>query len=550
MDSVKELPDLFKNSSPTTMRRLRTSFLAFCLTTLAVSMYLLWNYGATLPRVFHGIEDVDDSVQGGVSVDPAATNTQSIDITSLSTSIVAPESSSVPAQDSQSDKGAGLDESGSTHLPYFDLVWWLRSIGRFPGEPLIFMIASNAEMALTFNMHETFEKYGNENNFFVLCLEKACLDAPEIFTYDVVGMNKNSVKIAASAQLLRERFSFVFIDPDVYLTGSIDPFSVMLPLSDPDWDIQFFPGPARGAKGIDASFFYARPNEPTKEFFKRVKKNWKESGDQDLNSLMNVMAFEMFSGDGTLKMKILGSKEFRGWGDMIEWESKNYNNYAAMNIIQNETAVVHMTCVEPSLRSYIARNFGAWYDVESYYSGKRKFLAVKGLEGDASHASKIIGFAAKVAMDSYRTLIFPSSAILTQARKNAQTGASDYVTVPEFPAYRIVNPSSLYPLSLRLVEATYLNNRARYTDEHLTEDTIIMGNGHSAKDPTTGKPVVVKTVLDKAKVDIIWLDMGSGRWWDLDASGAMASYTREVQNVIKTCSNANEEFFECDKRCI
>ncbi|KAK6511751.1 hypothetical protein TWF481_000657 [Arthrobotrys musiformis] len=546
MDSVKELPDLFKNSSPNTMRRLRTSFLAFCLTTLAVSVYLLWNYGTTLPRVFHGIEDVDDSVQGGVSVDTAATNPQA----SSTTSVLAQVSSTVPAQDSPSDKGAGPDESGSTTLPYFDLVWWLRSIGRFPGEPLIFMIASNADMALTFNMHETLAKYGRETNFFVLCLEKACLDAPEVFTYDVVGMNRNSVKIAASVQMLRERFSFVFIDPDVYLTGSMDPFSAMKSQDESDWDIQFFPGPARGSKGIDSSYFFARPNEQTKEFFKRVKDNWRETGDQDINSLMNIVAFEMSGGNGDLNLKILGSREFRGWGDMIEWESKNFNNKDAINVIQNETSAVHMTCVEPDMRNYMARNFGAWYDVESYYSGKRKFLAVKGLEGDASHASKIIGFAAKVAIDTSRTLIFPSSAILTQARKNAQTGASDYVTVPEFPAYRIVDPSSLYNLNLHIVEAMYLNNRARYTDAPLTQDTIIMGNGHSAKDPNTGKPVVVKSITDKAGIDIIWLDMGSGRWWDLDASGAMATYTKDVQNAIKSCANANEESFECNKRCV
>ncbi|KAK6353911.1 hypothetical protein TWF730_008332 [Orbilia blumenaviensis] len=541
MDSVKELPDLFKNSSPTTMRRIRTSFLAFCLTTLAVSTYLLWNYGATLPRVFHGIEDVDETVTGGVSVDPVTTEI-----------IQAVPTSTTPGstQESSSDHGATLDEAGSTHLPYFDLVWWLRSIGRFPGQPLVFMIATNLDMALTFNMHETLEKYGRHNNFFVLCLEKACLDAPEVFTYDVVGMNKNSVKIAASIQMLRERFSFIFIDPDVYITDAVDPFKSMMTLDEPDWDIQFFPGPARGSKGLDSSFFFARPNEHTKEFFRRVKKNWRETGDQDLNSLMNVVAFEMSSGDGTLNLKMLGSRQFRGWGDMIEWESKNFNNKEVINTLRNETSVVHMTCVEPSMRSYIARNFGAWYDVESYYSGKRKFLAVKGLEGDPTHASRIIGFAAKVAIDSIRTLIFPSSAILTQARKNPKTGASDYVTVPEFPAYRIVSPSSLYTLDLRIVEAMYLNNRARYTDEPLSQETIIMGNGHSAKDPTTGKPVVVKTILDKADIDIIWLDMGSGRWWDLDASGAMAAYTKEVQDVIKSCSNANEEFFECNKRCV
>ncbi|KAF3920474.1 hypothetical protein ABW20_dc0106369 [Dactylellina cionopaga] len=537
MDSMKELPYL-KNSSPAMIRRLRTSFLAFCIVTLALSTFLLWNYGATLPHAFHGIEDVDEDVQGGIS---AATDIQKVPTT---TSLASGEPSATP------DQGMALDQSGSTKLPYFDLVWWLKSFGRVPGNTLIFMLATNADMALAFNMHQTLEKYHREDNFFVLCLEKACLEAPEIFTFDVAGMNKISVKIVASLQLLKEDFNFVFVDPDVYFTDAMDPIASMLPMEETSWDIQFFPGLMKGAKGLDTSFYWARPNKYTIEFFNRVKKDWKEAGDQDINSLMNIIAFEMSNGAGTLKLKVLGPSPFKSWGDYLEWEPKNFNNKDAINTLQKKTAVVRMTCVEPHLRTYIARNFGAWYDVESYYTGKRKFLGVKGLEGDASHAARIIGFAAKVAMDTSRTLIFPSSAILTQARKNATSGASDYVKVPEFPAYRIIDPSSLNSLNLHIVEAMYLNNRARYTTQVPTQDTIIMGNGHSVKDPKDGNPVVVKTINDKPDIEIIWLDMGSGRWWDLDASGAMALYTKEVQATIRACSNANEETFDCNKRCL
>ncbi|EPS38910.1 hypothetical protein H072_7338 [Dactylellina haptotyla CBS 200.50] len=540
MDSMKEFPDL-KNQSPAMIRRLRTSFLAFCLLILAISTFLLWTYGATLPRVFHGFEDVDENVQG----EPASQSNSASTVPATKTS---PD---LPAGSSASEDGAGIDQSGSTNLPYFDLVWWLRSIGRVPGKPLIFMVGGNADMAHAFNMYDILQKYGRHDNFFLMCTQKACLDAPDVYTYDVVGMNRRSVKIAASIQLLREGWNFIFLDPDVYLTDALDPISQMLPMDEPAWDIQFAPGPAKGAKGLDASFFWARPNKYTREFFRRVKNNWSESGDQDLNSLMNIVAFEMSNGQATLKLKILGTAPFKSWGDYIEWESKNFNNKDAINTLYNQTAAVHMTCVEPQLRPYLARNFGAWTDVESYYTGSRKFLGVKGLEGDASHASRIIGFAAKVAMDTQRTLIFPSSAILTQARKNANTGASDYVTVPEFPAYRIVDPSSLDNLNLHVVEAMYLNNKARYTRQVPSQDVIIMGNGHSVKDPKDGKPVVVRTIKEEKKdIEVVWLDMGSGRWWDLDASGAMALYTKDVQATIKSCTNANEESFECDKRCV
>ncbi|KAJ6259600.1 hypothetical protein Dda_5238 [Drechslerella dactyloides] len=544
MDTAKK--ELHLNSrSPTMMRRLRTPFLAFCLLTLSISTYLLWNFGTTLPRVLHG--NVDTALQGGFQPTPSA----AVEAGANPGAGEATGTSSTPAEDpSTLDDGPGLDQSGSTNLPYFDLVWWLRSIGRIPGEPLVFMIARNTDMALTFNMHETLEKFGRQDNFFVLCLEKACLEAPEVFTYNVVGMHKSSVKIAASIQLLREGFNFVFIDPDVYLTGSLDPFAQMAPLSDSTWDIQFFPGPEKAEKGLDASFFWARPSKYTKQLFKKVRDNWSESGDADINSLMNIFAFEMSGGAGTLKLSILDTVSFKAWGDFIDWEQKYFNNKVAINALHNKTAVVHLTCVEPSLRTYIARNFGAWFNVENYYTGKRKFLAIKGLEGDVNHASRIIGFALKVAMDTHRTLIFPSSAILTQARKNNKTGAADYVTVPEFPAYRIIDPASLDNLDIHIVESMYLNNRARYTKDLLSEDIIIMGNGHSVKDPLDGKPVVVREIIDKPEVDIVWLDMGSGRWWDLDASGNMAKYTKDVQSVIRTCGNANEEFFACNKRCV
>ncbi|EWC44299.1 hypothetical protein DRE_01125 [Drechslerella stenobrocha 248] len=536
---------LFPNNKSPTMRRMRAPFLGFCLLTLCISTYLLWSYGATLPHAFNGFEDVNSDFQGGLD---SAPDTQP----AVVSTIVGP-TSDVPNPPTASPvlgNGAALDASGSTNLPYFDLVWWLRGIGRVPGDPLVFMIVTNADMAPTFNMHATLEKHGREDNFFVLCLEKACLQAPEVFTFDVSGMNRISVKIAASIQLLKQGFNFVFVDPDVYFTDAIDPFAEMYPLSNPSWDIQFFPGPGKAQQGLDSSFFWARPNQQTKMFFNKVKENWSESGDQNINSLMNVVAFEMANGAATLNLHILPTLAFKSWGDFLTWEPKYFDDKVAISAMQNKTAAIHTTCVDPSMRTYLARNFGAWCNVESYYSGKKRFIGVKGLEGDVSHASKIIGFAAKVAMDTHRTLIFPSSATITQARKNETTGAADYVTVKNFPAYRIVDPSSLDSLTLRVVEAMYLNNRARYTTESLSEETLIMGNGHSAKDPMDGKPVVVKTINDKTDVDIIWMDMGNGRWWDLDASGNMATYTKEVQAAIKVCGNANEEKFVCGKRCL
>ncbi|KAF3931504.1 hypothetical protein ABW19_dt0205447 [Dactylella cylindrospora] len=533
MDPSKDMSYL-KDSSPAMVRRLRSSFLAFCLLTLSISTFLFWEYGASIPNVFHGIGDDGVSTPGSA----ASTGTQQND------------NSNTPAPTtSTSTTGAGLDETGSTNLPYFDLAWWLRSIGRVPGDPVIFMIATNADMAVAFNMHETLGKYKRDDNFIVMCLEKACLQAPEIYTFDVAGMNKNSVKIAASIQLLHEGFNFLFVDPDVYLTGTLDPFSKMANMEQTSWDIQFFPGARHGVKGLDSSFYWARPTKYAIEFFKRVKKNWTEAGDQDLNSLMNIVGFEMYSGDGTLKLKVLLPEPFKDWEDYLDWEPENFNNLAAIKKMQNQTAAIHMTCVEPSLRTYMARNLGAWYDVESYYTGKRKFLGVKGLEGDVAHASKIVGFAAKVAMDTRRTLIFPSNVILTQARKNAATGAADYVKVPVFPAYRLVDPSSLDKLNLHMVESMYLHNRARFTTVEPSQEIIIMGNGHSAKDPLDGRPVVVKTINDMPNTDVVWLDMGSGRWWDLDASGAMAEYTKDVLTALRTCQNANEETFECNKRC-
>ncbi|KAF3910344.1 hypothetical protein ABW21_db0209255 [Orbilia brochopaga] len=546
MDTTKE--EFHLNSrSPTMIRRFRAPFLTFCLLTLCVSTYLFWSSGTTLPHGFHLIENHGAGAQGSPKPTPSAAVDTGID---AGPAISTGADSNSPEEPPTSGNGPGLDESGSTKLPYFDLVWWLKSIGRVPGEPLVFMIASNADMALTFNMHETLEKFGRQDNFFVLCLEKACLSAPEVYTYDVVGMHKTSVKISASIQMLEDGYDFVFIDPDVYLTDALDPFAQMAPLSETSWDMQFFPGPGKAQKGLDASFFYARPSKYTKEFFKKVQNDWREAGDQDINSLMNVVAFEMTDGAGTLNLKILDTVRFKSWGDFIQWEQKSFNNKVAISNLQKKTSVIHMTCVEPSLRTYLARNFGAWYNVENYYTGKRKFLGVKGLEGDVLHASRIIGFALKVAMDTHRTLIFPSSAILTQARKNNQTGASDYVTVPEFPAYRIIDPASLGHLDIHIVEAMYLNNRARYSNEVLSEDNIIMGNGHSVKDPLDGKPVVVREITAKPDIDVIWLDMGSGRWWDIDASGNMARYTKEVQSAIRTCGNANEESFACNKRCV
>lgn len=323
----------------------------------------------------------------------------------------------------------------------------------------------------------------------------------------------------------------------------------MRSLEENNWDIQFFPDGPAGEKGLDTSFYWARPCNNTINFFQKVKSLWSEEGDQNLKALMNVVGWEMADGDGRLRLKQFTPTPFVGWEDYLDWESDNFSNETALNILYNKTAAIHMTCVEPNLMTFMARSLGAWGNLEQYYTGDRKFLGIKGLEGDFDHITKVIGFAAKVALDTHRSFIFPSSTTITQARKNA-AGGSDYVKVEDFPAYRVVDPSSLDHLTMHTTESMFLNNRARFTDKALTSDTIIMGNGHSAKDPSNGKPIVVKTIIDKPNIEVVWLDMGNGRWWDLDASGAMVEYTKDVLTSLRTCGNVNEEKFECSKRCV
>jgi hypothetical protein len=89
----------------------------------------------------------------------------------------------------------------------------------------------------------------------------------------------------------------VFLDGDVYLTGAVDPFENMLPLSNDTWDIQFQPDHV-DAMDYNIGWYFARATENTFEYFNRSYAMWNETHEWDqavMNDVGQVMELEEHS---------------------------------------------------------------------------------------------------------------------------------------------------------------------------------------------------------------------------------------------------------------
>jgi hypothetical protein len=96
-----------------------------------------------------------------------------------------------------------------------------------------------------------------------------------------------------NSELAKNGFNFLFLDGDVYLTGSRDPFEDMLPLSDDTWDIQFQSDQkALPTTRVNIGWYFAKSTPATIEFFDRSYRNWtaKAMWDQEvMNNMVLVL---------------------------------------------------------------------------------------------------------------------------------------------------------------------------------------------------------------------------------------------------------------------
>jgi hypothetical protein len=264
------------------------------------------------------------------------------------------------------------------------------------------------------------------------------------------------------------------MDGDVFFTGTRDPFTEMLPLSDDTWDIQFQPDFPPPSKALNIGWFWARPTSTTQRFFEQSFAKWNKTHNWD-QSIMNEIARKMENvtiaatyNMSTLKVHRLDMSTFRNMM-FVSWDRDLFGNEPTASAFINESTLIHYTCVEQSMKNYLGLNFGGFTDLDGYYSNPPKLLRVINIAGSSSAVHRQIAFTVQIAAAVGRTLIWPDSVAMLQHRRNEKEGKESYIILPRFPGVMSVNYDETQKAGFALVEGRYLQNQLRYKEEQPRE---------------------------------------------------------------------------------
>jgi hypothetical protein len=101
----------------------------------------------------------------------------------------------------------------------------------------------------------------------------------------------------------------VFFDGDAYLTGSIDPFKTMLPLSNDTWDIQFQTDHPE-ISDYNIGWYFAKATQRTYEFFNRSYAEWNITQEWD-QLVMWKVGHVMESEENGLRVHLLSTSDYK-----------------------------------------------------------------------------------------------------------------------------------------------------------------------------------------------------------------------------------------------
>jgi hypothetical protein len=268
------------------------------------------------------------------------------------------------------------------------------------------------------------------------------------------------VKLTISIDLLDAGYSFIFMDGDVYLTGSRNPFDQMLSSSDDTWDIQFQKDYELPNTDLNIGWFFAKPTEATKEFFDRSYKQWSWTRAWD-QQVMNDVAKQMES-RLTLRVHRLDLSRFRNY--MLEDHEANlFGAEAKIAEWIDASVLVHMTCIEQDLKTYYGATFGGFANFDGFYSSPSSVIGVANITGTSTAILHQVAFAMKLAQDTSRALIWPHRVHIIQRRpeQNGWWGGSGitHLSRTNFPGVRAVNYALAQKIGVALLESRFLPNR-------------------------------------------------------------------------------------------
>jgi nucleotide-diphospho-sugar transferase len=277
-------------------------------------------------------------------------------------------------------------------------------------------------------------------------------------------------------------YDFVFTDGDVFLTGNKDPFTDMLPLSDPSWDIQFQQDNKLDNKDGDhynIGWYFARATPATQEYFRNSFLRWiawetKPSDQNAMNAAAREMLPEhkMFKNGTVLRLHLLEYSSFHNV--MLDgWDWFFFGNEPFLEKYLSNATMLHFTCIQGNLKTYFGLNFGGFVDLDGYYSSPRSLLRMVNISGTKEAIHSQVALAIKLASEMGRTVIWPDAVDVFQLIEDKNV---DYRYRTRFPGVTSVDFVQAEKAGYSVVEGRYLFNREALGFRALQEYQIPVKN--------------------------------------------------------------------------
>ncbi|KAI3395632.1 hypothetical protein diail_1070 [Diaporthe ilicicola] len=474
-------------------------------------------------------------------------------------------------------EGNGQEEDEDTDTGYsLSLHTWLMKRGLMPGRAVpIVTIADSSYLHVLHAMQQRLGKWGYDHELIVLCLDAACAEDTELLNpYPGYLLGNDAAmhavalfKFMANLNLAENGYDFVFLDADVFFTGSHDPFSVMLPLSNKTWDLQFQPDNAPDELNI--GWYFARSTPATQMYFRLSFAHWIQTKTEKWDQLvMNNVKDEILQKQATLaaelaagtaesrkpsspplRIHMLELKYFRNFMKDL-WSTELFGNQTATDDYVSTAAAIHYTCVQHDLKEYFGLYYGGFGDLHGYYSDPPPLLRPVGISGTSDIVHKQVAFALALGKTTNRTVAWPDSVDVFQ-----RWGDGTYHLLQRMPSVKAVSFPSAKSAGYAIVEGQYLQNRVRNGLDPLTEvhwtlrQYVEEGKGDvnsgwldslaKSLDAEDGFPVVT---LDFTDVGAEWSrlmdpSVANGPEFDASVRGAEAKfYTAFQESGMETLS--------------
>ncbi|EWC47416.1 hypothetical protein DRE_00384 [Drechslerella stenobrocha 248] len=424
--------------------------------------------------------------------------------------------------------------------------------------PITFTIADITSLDNLHNIRERLQPWGRTSNYVVLCLDEPCMTmrAPGIKRIDVsmVRGGRDVVLILFALHLSEAGYSFLHLDSDICITGTHDPFSRMLKLTDNTWDVQFMQEGDR----LDPGFWFSNPTSETVAYLRRSQKlldnqrfKSKDNTGKDIPGLSATYILREALRGISLRFRLLDKDDFKSWSDHQAWEARHFATEPQIDVLIRHTTIIHFTCIDKSVRPYFGKLFGGWSDHNGYYTNVRgRYLKISGISGTKEQVISFVALAVQAALDSGRILVLPYHVELIQKRMKmvGPDATPEFKRVPTFPFYRVIDISSLNSI-VDYVEASFPLNREKSTEKAIYSTDVLLDESLLEPEKGYGFPRLITKLRDLAAADVIALSLEGFEMRNAVVFERDGQYIQSVKNKLQVCKNIDELETECGKRC-